>query len=200
METEMTKPAGKAPETAGSAGQGCDKDFWYVLFVKTGHEERVRRQLGSFGFKDNMEIFTPTREKIIKLPDRIMVQKKAMFPGYLFVETGTRAEDFGFFVYRSKFYLQKILKVVRYGASFDIAMKEEERKALEAIMDQGRCVAASRGIIVGDRTMITEGPLMGQEGIIRRIDRHKRRAFLELPMFGQPRLAEVALTVVEKLP
>jgi transcription antitermination factor NusG len=112
-----------------------------------------------------MNIFTPTKERIIKLPDKIITKRKAMFPGYIFVETETKAEDFGFFIYRSKYYLQKILKVVRYGRSFDIAMRDEERKFLETIMNKERCVAASGGIIEGDRTVITEEPLVGQEGI-----------------------------------
>ena len=123
-----------------------------------------------------------------------------MFPGYLFIETDMSIEDFGYFIYRSKYYLQKILKVLRYGISFDIAIKDEERKFLETLMNKERCVEASKGIIEGDRILVTEGALMGQESIIKKIDRHKRKAFIELPLFEENRLVQVALEIVEKLP
>ena len=36
-----------------------------------------------------------------------------------------------------------------------------------------------------DRVQIVSGPLTGMEGSIRRIDRHKRIAHLEIEMFGR---------------
>lgn len=198
MKMDLEKHFKEARETFELAEQEHYENFWYVLFVKTSYEDQVRRQLSSFDFQDRMNVFTPTKERIIKLSNKITTRRKAMFPGYLFVETETKAEDFGYFIYRSRLYLQKLLKIVSYGTLFDIAMKDEERKFLEAIMNKERCVAASEGIIVGDRTIITEGPLVGQEGIIKKIDRHKRRAFIELPMFGQLRSVEVALTIAQK--
>ena len=175
-------------------------NFWYVLFVKTSFENQVCRQLGSFDLYDKLNIFTPTKERILKLPGQIKTEKKILFPGYLFIETEMKAEDFGYFIYRSKYYLQKILKVVRYGTSFDIAMKDDERIILEMLLNKERCVEASKGIIQGDRVIITEGALMGHESVIKKIDRHKRKAFIELPFFGELKSIQVALEIVEKLP
>ena len=43
------------------------------------------------------------------------------------------------------------------------------------------------------------GPLQGKEGYIKKIDRHKRRAFLEMPMFGRVQKIQVGLEIVAKI-
>ena len=44
----------------------------------------------------------------------------------------------------------------------------------------------------------TDGPLQGKEGLIKKIDRHKRKAYLELPMFGRMQTVQVGLEIVAK--
>lgn len=56
----------------------------------------------------------------------------------------------------------------------------------------------SSGIIENDRVRILSGPLMGMEGNIRRIDRHKRIAYLEIEMFGRTVEMKVGLEIIKK--
>ena len=51
----------------------------------------------------------------------------------------------------------------------------------------------SQGVIEGDEVKVTKGPLKGQEAKIRKIDRHKRLAFLEMHMFGRTKVVKVGL-------
>ncbi|MCX8131472.1 MAG: hypothetical protein N3I35_15440 [Clostridia bacterium] len=46
---------------------------------------------------------------------------------------------------------------------------------------------------------VTTGPLQGRESIIRKINRHKRRAEIELMWFGDLRQVSVALEIVCKI-
>ena len=55
----------------------------------------------------------------------------------------------------------------------------------------------STGIIEGEQVIVTGGPLMGMEGYIRKIDRHKRKAWVELEMFGRIQRVEIGLEIVE---
>lgn len=57
----------------------------------------------------------------------------------------------------------------------------------------------SKGFIVGDRIIITSGPLEGRESIIKKIDRHKRRAEIEVAFLGGIRRISVALEVISKV-
>lgn len=53
----------------------------------------------------------------------------------------------------------------------------------------------------GDRTVCCScdlEPLQGKEGCIRKIDRHKRKAWLEVELFGDRQLVEVGLEIVTK--
>ena len=59
--------------------------------------------------------------------------------------------------------------------------------------------AMSEGIIEGSRVIVRTGPLQGMEGLIRKIDRHKRKAWLELPMFGGTHTVQVGLEITEKI-
>ena len=44
-----------------------------------------------------------------------------------------------------------------------------------------------------------EGPLVGMEGMIKRIDRHKRMAVLEVELFNRISEVKVGLEIVEKV-
>ena len=59
-------------------------------------------------------------------------------------------------------------------------------------------VPVSVGIIENSVTKILSGPLKGKEGLIRKIDRHKRKAWLEVEMFGRKQEIQVGLEIVAK--
>ncbi len=63
---------------------------------------------------------------------------------------------------------------------------------------KNRLSEMSEGIIENDRVVVTSGPLKGNEGLIRKIDRHKRKAWLEIEMFGRTVEMQVGLEVVGK--
>jgi transcriptional antiterminator NusG len=64
---------------------------------------------------------------------------------------------------------------------------------------QDQKVEMSIGIIVNDKVRITSGPLVGMEGLIKRINRHKRVANLSLEMFGGVTDFQVGLEIIEKV-
>ena len=56
----------------------------------------------------------------------------------------------------------------------------------------------SRGVICNGVTHVQEGPLQGWEQNIRKIDRHKRIAFLKSPDETSELVAKVGLEITEK--
>ena len=56
----------------------------------------------------------------------------------------------------------------------------------------------STGYIEGDQVIVVEGPLKGYEGSIRKIDRHKRVAYLDLEGFEDVSSIKVGLEIVSK--
>jgi transcriptional antiterminator NusG len=53
--------------------------------------------------------------------------------------------------------------------------------------------------MVGDKIHITDGPLKGRESIVRKVNRHKRLAWIEIKFMGEARLVSVALEIVDKI-
>ena len=56
----------------------------------------------------------------------------------------------------------------------------------------------SIGFIEGNEVFVTEGPLMGFESKIVKIDRHKRKATIEVEFCGEKRLVNVSLEIISK--
>ena len=57
----------------------------------------------------------------------------------------------------------------------------------------------SKGIIVDQKLTILSGPLKGRESQIKKIDRHKRKAWVSVNLFGKERLIVVGLEVFQKI-
>ena len=53
-------------------------------------------------------------------------------------------------------------------------------------------------VVAEDRVFITEGPLKGMEGMIKKIDRHRRTAATEIEMFDRKVPINVRPEIVEK--
>lgn len=63
-------------------------------------------------------------------------------------------------------------------------LTEDEKNFLLGFCDDGYIAEESKGFIIGDKIFITSGPLKGRESIIKKIDRHKRRAEIEMTFLG----------------
>ena len=48
--------------------------------------------------------------------------------------------------------------------------------------------------------VILNGPLMNQTGLIKKLDRHKRLAYLEIEILGRVKTVKVGLEIVRKKP
>ena len=61
-----------------------------------------------------------------------------------------------------------------------------------------RTVEMSTAVKEGDRIVITSGPLMQHQGLIKSINRRKSLAFLEIQMFGRTITTKVGLAILRK--
>ena len=82
---------------------------------------------------------------------------------------------------------------------FGVSPAGRQLRVLERLLNEDRLVAMSTGYIEGDRVTIVDGPLEGLETVIRKIDRHKRTALVEMHMFGRVQEVAVGLEVVGRV-
>lgn len=167
--------------------------MWYVIQVRTGSEENIRLQCEANIPQDVMErCFIPYYEERRRIRGEWMTLKKILFPGYVFLITEEIDELF--------YQLKKVIGLTRLLGAGDeiIPLTERERDFLLRFGGENQIVEMSEGIIEQSRIRILSGPLMGMEGQIRKIDRHKRKAWLEVEMFGRVQRVEVGLEVAMK--
>ena len=168
--------------------------MWYVVQVRSGTEHNIRIQCNKKIPDAIMErCLIPYYEEKKKQNGTWNTLQKVLFPGYIFMIT----ED----VEKLFFHLKTIegmTKLIGTGQDI-IPLKEEEITFLKRFGGEEQIVSMSEGIIEGTQVIITSGPLMGMEGLIQKIDRHKRKAWLDLELFGRMQQVEVGLEITRKV-
>lgn len=172
---------------------------WYILFTRTGREGKVEQLLKERLDTDIYLPFIPMLETLFKNSGQVRKELKPLFPSYVFIESEISRLEFVNDIRSIIFNSKDVLRYLRYGDSDEIAMREQEKCMLFSLCNDDHCIESSRGIIEGNNVYIKEGPLKGKESIVRKIDRHKRRAIIDLDFMGSVRQISVALEIVEKI-
>ena len=166
----------------------------YVFQVKTGSEAKVAEQLQRHVEEDKTVCYVPHFVTMQKKNGEWTQVRKVLFPGYVFAET----HDIAPFAAR----LSDALVSARLLCQEDgtpLRIQDEEIAWISALADNvTKTVDMSEGVIEGDEIRITSGPLKGQEARIRKIDRHKRIAFVEMRLLGRTKTVRLGLEVVSK--
>lgn len=115
-----------------------------------------------------------------------------MFPGYVFMVTD-EADRLGDELLRIKGQTKLLEMDDRV-----LSLSKAEEDFLKAFGGKEQTIEMSEGVIERSKVRVYSGPLVGKERYICKIDRHKRRAFIELPMLGQRRRIQVGLEIVSK--
>ena len=167
--------------------------MWYVVQVNTGMEEKVcswcRARIAPSVLE---ECFVPRREEKRKVCGEWKTLVKTLFPGYIILVSDQEEELYG--------HLREIPRFTRIlGTGREVVpLTEREIKFLQQFCGKNHVAEMSEGIIEGDCVRVLTGPLEGLEACIKKIDRHKRKAYLELEMFGRMQTLEMGLEVAVK--
>jgi len=172
--------------------------YWYVLFVKSGRERNVERYLKKELKRISRHLLYRCKKYVQKIRKR-KEGNKTFISRYVFIESILSGNEFleeiNYLIDRSS----DIISLLKYSDT-EIAMRESERQRLLSLCNNEHCIEASYGIIEGDRIRIFEGPLKGMESIVKKVNRHKREALIEIEIMGDARLVTVALEIVKKVP
>lgn len=173
--------------------------MWYVMQVTTGREQHVVDQIQRMVPQSlYQELSIPRYQVKKKYRGQWQVVTERLFPGYVFVRTRKPETLAG--ELRTVPSLTKILasKQENNETSF-VPLARAELQLLQSLLNpETRVVDMSEGIIEGDRIVVTKGPLVGKMAMVKKVDRHKRLAYLEFKAFGRVMNVKVGLEVVGK--
>ena len=165
----------------------------YVLQTMAGRERKLKEAVER-GVSGVGECYIPEREVAEKRDGRWVRAVKRLLPGYVFVRTDdpdTLAAGL-----RGLPGFSRLLGVS--GERF-LPLTPGEEAWLGALANPDtHVVELSQGVIEGDRVRVSAGPLMGLESAIRKVDRHKRAAWIEVSLMGRTKLVKVGMEIVRK--
>lgn len=167
---------------------------WYAIQVRTGCEtlicEKVIRQLDPGIYR---ECFVPLAEYIVKKNAAYQKWIRPLFPGYFFIIT-----DYVENVAAQLLQIPQFKRILKSGDVFT-PIEQEEAMMISGLYDENYILRLSKGIVVNSKVLITSGPFQGREGLIRKIDRHRRLGFVELTVMGRPVEIRIPLEITEKI-
>lgn len=167
--------------------------MWYVIQVRTRHEGEIIEECKEKVLLPGEEVFTILGERIFHKNEERFIREYVVFPGYVFYET---EQDTDSLRLRLK-NIKQMTKLLHTGEEF-IPLYPEEEQLLRQLSGPEHKIGFSNGIKDGDLVLIKEGPLVGQEGRIRWIDRHNRMAGIEVKLLGRKISIKLGLALISK--
>lgn len=167
---------------------------WYVIQVMKGREDSMASLIGRVVPKSLLqEVFSPKYETEIKVRGRWVPVQKTLLPGYLIAVT---SDPEGLEAMLRD--LPEFARLLAQGNEF-VPLAPAEVEVIGGFTKPGdRVVPMSVGVKDGDRVVITQGPLVGHEAMVKEIWRRKSIAILEIDMCGRTVTTRVGLGVLSK--
>lgn len=173
--------------------------MWYVIQVIGGREQKVLEQIEGLCDPETFkQCFIPKYEIQKRYAGVWQLRREVLFPGYVFADTKTPE------AFRAELnHVFDMTRLLTSGKTGDerrfIPLTDQEQVFISAFIgDDDHVMKMSEGIIEGDRVVVLKGPLMNKGGLVKKIDRHKRIAYLEFEMFGRPMTIKAGLEIVRK--
>lgn len=168
--------------------------MWYVVQTMSGQEDQVKDFIAKTVEPGLVqEAFIPRYEVMKRIKGLWYKRTEVLMPGYVFVVT--KNPD------KLKAQLRGVPRFTRLLGNGDMFTPLDDRDIafINAFTSsENRTVEMSTGVVEGDDVIILNGPLMGHAGWIKKIDRHKRLAYLEVEMLGRTTTVKLGLEIVAK--
>ena len=175
--------------------------MYYVIQVKTGEEEKVINDINRFNTNrsESFDVFTPTRTTLRKYNGKYREYTERCFPGYVFVETDDVKQLF-FDLYWVPDFTKLLGRQGKETYYFSPLNQEEERmiNILYNKDDNRNTKISDIELTEGEEIRILTGPLKDVEGKIIKVNLHKRKITIEIPMFSRNVEVDVGINIVTK--
>jgi transcriptional antiterminator NusG len=156
---------------------------YYAVQVKTRSEEKYIKLLRAMHPEVAFPIYFPKRRIDIKRKGLISQSTPAVFPGYIFVEV-----DEGEDIRRYQWSFRRtdgFFRFLKSNRDISPMTGRDLEIALHFIKNVGPVAGKSRVYFnENSRIVVVEGPLMGLEGRIIKVDKRKKRAKIKLDLYN----------------
>ena len=148
------------------------------------------------GFLVEPDIVMTVKHNVVTADELItdeFEEKEIMFPGYIFIDSDNPQQ-----IYEHLNSVPELTKMLGRDKNEFTPIEAGKEAMFKAMVNDNYEIPLSVGVIEGDKVIVKEGPLSGMEGLIKKIDRHKRVAVLNAQMFEQDVDIKIGLEIIEK--
>lgn len=168
---------------------------YFAVQVKTRSEEKYIKLFKALHPDISIPIYFPKRTIDLRRKGRILPSTAAIFPGYIFLEVDNE-EDIRRYQWEFRrtdgfFRFLKSNRNVKALADRDLEI------VLHFIKNVGPLAGKSKVYFdENSRIVVTEGPLMGLEGSIIKVDKRKGRAKIKLDLYNDSFSIDLAFELI----
>ena len=174
--------------------------MYYVIQVKTGKEQQaIEDILKNKPDEATFDVFAPYRKSLRKFKGVMREVVERCFPGYVFVETNDAQRLFRQLYFTPGF--QRLLGREEGTENFVPLDKDESRMVDILYSRNNNRITEISNIEVkeGEMIRVLDGPLMGLETQIKRVNLHKRTVTIEYMLCGRLVQSNVAINIVTNI-
>ena len=168
---------------------------WYAVQVRSGKEIEIMKACCLLIDKKTLEeCFIPKCQRMKKFRGKWVNVEEILFKGYVFM-----ISDHVDTLFNELKKMPDLTKIVGNDGENIYPIYKEEAMFLTRFGGEKHIVEVSSGYIEGDVIKVTDGPLVDQEGLIAKVDRHKRLAYVDVSLFGQVTRVQVGLELIKRI-
>ena len=174
--------------------------MYYVIQVKTGKEqEAIDDILKNKPDDPTFDVFAPYRKEMRKYKGQYKEVIERCFPGYIFVETSNVKDLFIQLYWTPGF--AKLLGREADTNNFVPLDKDESRMIDILYAKNSNRITEISNIEVkeGEMIRVLDGPLMGLETQIKKVNLHKRKVTVEYMLCGRLVSSDIAINIVTNI-
>ncbi|NLO09198.1 MAG: antiterminator LoaP [Clostridiales bacterium] len=166
---------------------------WYAIFVESGYEY----EFCQFINKAKTYLLGDTQFNLL-VPRRKVYERKhgiwkevilKMFPGYVLIQTDS--------IYQFSYGGREgphFIRFLKNGYDF-LEIQPDEIELILLLADRDGLIDISHANLIQDRLVITDGPLVGREHIIKKIDKRKGRVKVEFTINESIRMIDLGINI-----
>ena len=171
--------------------------MYYVIHVKTGKEQKAIEDILKNKPDDaSFDVFAPFRKIRKKFKGEYKDVVERCFPGYIFVETNDVKK-----LFKQLYWTPGYQRLLGREADTDnfVPLDKDESRMIDILYNaNSERITEISNIEVkeGQRIRVLDGPLMGLETQIKKVDLHKRTVTIEFMMCGRLQTAPLSINIV----
>ncbi len=163
---------------------------WYVLFVQTGKEKAIQEWIEFFLDSNSYISFVPTKLIYEKRNGINEKKEKVLFPGYVFLNVDLSNRNY------NKIKEIPIFKKLLKTGDYFSCINDHEINPILTLTNSDYIIDFSKIVYNNSAIHIVEGPLKGMEHLVKKIDKRKRRATIELQLLNEIRLINLGIEFI----